>query len=435
MFNFIKYIQPLWYYRLASRMPNAVLLDKKELDKLVEAGRILRGAYSKNEAVYLDLAYQVLQMGYIPNQSDKPSFQNGVVLGVADNYRFIFRHFGKAKALYVLFWRISSFKNPIREIYSFLKNRESKVLLAYTEPEQNRFLHETLTEPSVSVIIPTLNRYEYLKDVLADLEKQTYKNFDVWICDQTDDYQSEFYNGWDLKLNVFQQEKKALWRARNECIRRSNGDYLLFFDDDSRVEPNWIEEHLKVVSPRRISAGVTDTVVGGGKGIKSNIYHLSDSVDTGNVMIARSVFEVTDFFDEKFEKLRMGDGEYGLRSLLMGFEIISNPHAGRIHLKGVSGGLRQMGAWDAIHSIGLFKPRPIPSSLYLARKHFDGETALIYGLSQLPKSLIPYRLKGSVTIKKIPYLFGSILLSPILLLTFWMSWRKSTEMLGRVIIK
>ncbi len=430
MFKFVKYIQPLWYYRLAARMPNAVLLDKEELNKLVEAGSIFRGNYIKGESVYLDLAYQALQKGYIPNQSEKPNFQNSVIDGVADNYRFIFRHFGRTKALYVLFWRIFSFRNPIREIYSFLKNRESKVLLAYTEPEQNRFLHGTIAEPSVSVIIPTLNRYEYLKDVLADLEKQTYKNFDVWICDQTDDYQSEFYKGWDLKLNVFQQEKKALWRARNECIRRSNGDYLLFFDDDSRVEPNWIEEHLKVVSPRRISAGVTDTVVGGGKGIKSDIYHLSDSLDTGNVMIDRSVFEIAGFFDEKFEKLRMGDGEYGLRCLLNGFEIISNPHAGRVHLKGESGGLRQMGAWDAIHSIGLFKPRPIPSSLYLARKHFDNETALIYGLSQLPKSLIPYRLKGSGAFKKVPYLLGSILLSPILLLTFWMSWRKSTEMLG-----
>jgi glycosyltransferase involved in cell wall biosynthesis len=412
-------------------MPQAVLLGKAELDNLVEAGTIFRGNYSKAESKYLDLAYQALRMGYIPNQSEKSNFQNRVVDRVADNYRFIYRHFGRAKALYVLFWRIFSFKNPITEIYSFLKNRESKVLLEYIEPEQSGFLRETNTEPSVSVVIPTLNRYEYLRDVLADLEKQTYKNFDVWICDQTDDYQSEFYQGWDLKLNVFQQENKALWRARNECIRRSNGDYLLFFDDDSRVEPNWIEEHLKVVSPRRISAGVTDTVVGGGKGIKSDIYHLSDSLDTGNVMIDRGVFEIAGFFDEKFEKLRMGDGEYGLRCLLNGFSIISNPLAGRIHLKGESGGLRQMGAWDAIHNIGLLKPRPIPSSLYLARKHFDNETAFIYGLSQLPKSLIPYRLKGSGVLKKIPYLIGSALLSPILLLTFYMSWRKSSEMLGK----
>jgi glycosyltransferase involved in cell wall biosynthesis len=411
-------------------MLHPVLLGKEELDKLVRAGRIFRGNYIQDESVYLDLAYQALQMGSIPNQSKKPNFQNVVVNGVSDNYRFIFRHFGIAKAIYVLICRILSFKNPIKEIYSFLKNRDSKVFLEYIVTEQIGFLREPNTEPKISVIIPTLNRYEYLKDVLFDLQNQTYKNFDIWICDQSDDFQARFYEGWNLKLNVFQQENKALWRARNECIRKCNGDYLLFFDDDSRVDPNWIEEHLKVVSSRRISAGITDTVVGGGGGVKSGIYHLSDSLDTGNVMFDRNVFEVAGFFDEKFEKLRMGDGEYGLRCLLMGFEIISNPYAGRVHLKGESGGLRQMGAWDAIHSIGLFKPRPIPSSIYLARKHFDNETALIYSLSQLPKSLIPYRLKGSRMTKKVPYLFASILLSPLLFFTFWMSWRKSTDMLG-----
>ena len=133
-------------------------MDKEELDKLVEAGSIFRGNYIKGESVYLDLDYQALQMGYMPNQSEKPPLQNSMVNGLADNYRFIFRHFGRAKALYVLFWRIFSFKNPIREIYSFLKNRESKVVLAYIEPVQNKFLHELVKEPRVSVVIPTLNR-------------------------------------------------------------------------------------------------------------------------------------------------------------------------------------------------------------------------------------------------------------------------------------
>ncbi len=412
-------------------MPHAVLLEKEELDKLVEAGRIFRGNYGNVESVYLDLGYQALQMGCIPCQSEMPNFQNRVVFDVADNYRFVFRHFGSARALYVLFWRISSFKNPIREFYSFLMNRESKVLLTYIEPAQNRLLHEIVKEPRVSVIIPTLNRYEYLEDVLSDLEKQTYKKFDVWICDQSDDYKEDFYKAWKLDLHVFKQAEKALWRARNRCVEDSDGEYLLFFDDDSRVESNWIQKHLDVALSGYISAGITDTLTGGGRGKKNDYYHMSAMLDTGNVMIKRSVFETAGVFDEKFERMRMGDGEYGLRCLLHGFSIVSNPQAGRIHLKGESGGLRQMGAWDAIHSIGLFKPRPIPSSLYLARKHFDKETALLYGLSQLPKSMIPYRFKGSGMLKKVPYLFGGFLLSPILLFTFWMSWRKSTEMLRK----
>ena len=411
-------------------MPHAVFLDIKELDELLKAGRIFRGKYGNEDIDYLDLAYQALQIGCIPAQSNRSDIQNTAVGGVSDNYRFVFRHFGRGKAFYVLFWRIIGFKNPLREIYSFLTNRESKISLANLEIEEDLFGSELNAAPRVSVIIPTLNRYEYLKDVLSDLEKQTYKNFDVWICDQSDDYKEDFYKSWNLDLHVFKQAEKALWRARNRCVEDSDGEYLLFFDDDSRVESNWIQKHLEVSLEGYISAGITDTLTGGGRGQKSDYYHMSEMLDTGNVMIKRSVFETAGVFDEKFERMRMGDGEYGLRCLLHGFPIVSNPHAGRVHLKGESGGLRQMGAWDAIHSIGLFKPRPIPSSLYLARKHFDDETALIYGLSQLPKSLIPYRIKGSGALKKIPYFFGSVLLSPVLLLTFWMSWRKSTEMLG-----
>ncbi len=431
MFNFIKYIQPLWYYRLASRMPHAVLLDKEELDKLVEAGSIFRGNYIEGESVYLDLAYQALQMGYIPNQSDKPNFQNSVVDGVADNYRFIFRHFGKAKALYVLFWRIISFENPIREIYSFLKNRESKVLLKFIESEQNRFLRQTITEPRVSVIIPTLNRYEYLKDVLSDLEKQTYKNFDVWICDQSDKFNEEFYKGWSLDLNVIKQEEKALWRARNKCVKDCNSDWVLFSEDDVRINSEWLTNHMKVFDST--NAKVVCGVFHKDENLPQELKKLRIATffASGNGLVHKSVFDKCGLFDEKFEKMRMGDGEFGLRCALNGVLMVQNPYSPCIDIKAPTGGLRQMGAWDAIHSIGLFKPRPIPSSLYLARKHFDNETALIYGLSQLPKSLIPYRLKGSGALKKIPYLFGSILLSPILLLTFWMSWKKSTEMLER----
>ena len=64
--------------------------------------------------------------------------------------------------------------------------------------------------PLVSVIIPTLNRYVYLKDVFQDLEKQTYKNFEVIVVDQTEPFQEEFYQGWNFNLIYWHQKDKAL---------------------------------------------------------------------------------------------------------------------------------------------------------------------------------------------------------------------------------
>ena len=431
MFSFIKYIKPFWYFRLAYKMPNAVLLDEVKLRKMVDQQLLDAGNFNLESSFLLDLAYQALELGYIPEQNSRPNVQNIVVENLADNYRFIYRHFGKIKALYVMILRICFLNNPFKECYNFLSNGSPRIKNKETAniPDFSDVFVDT--SQKVSVIIPTLNRYEYLKDVLLDLKKQTYKNFDVWVCDQSDEFKEDFYNNWKLELHVIQQKEKALWYARNRCIESSNSDFLLFFDDDSRVEEDWIENHIKSCKhvDCLISAGITNTISGGGNSAKSEYFHLSESLDTGNVMIHRSIFNKTGFFDTKFERMRMGDGEFGLRSYLTGNRIISNPLAPRLHLKVESGGLRQMGAWDAIHNIGLFKPKPIPSSLYFARKHFDQNTALIYGLTQLPKAFIPYSKKNSKIQVKFLYYLVSLIFSPLLLINFMQSWSVSNKIL------
>ena len=62
----------------------------------------------------------------------------------------------------------------------------------------------------VAVIIPTLNRYGYLVDVLHDLEGQDYPNFEVLVVDQSAPYDPGFYESFRLKLKVIRQEKVTL---------------------------------------------------------------------------------------------------------------------------------------------------------------------------------------------------------------------------------
>ena len=114
------------------------------------------------------------------------------------------------------------------------------------------------------MVIPTLNRYYYLKDGLKDLEKQDYKNFEVILIDQSQLFKKTFYDDFKLDLSVEYQKELALWLARNNAIKKSKGDYILLFDDDSRVEPNWITNHLKCIDffNADISSGVSISVVG-----------------------------------------------------------------------------------------------------------------------------------------------------------------------------
>jgi glycosyltransferase involved in cell wall biosynthesis len=404
-------------------MPQAILLSDDNVNQHI--------GYRLDISERLDSAYYNLQSGVIPKKEDmRQQIQDCNVGDVLDNYIFLRRYFSKVQVMMVLFLRLSSLKNPFYELYCFFRTRKHKRAIIQPKDQTKYEIFESdliNKNPLISVVIPTLNRYEYLKDVLEDLEKQDYSNFEVIVCDQSEPINKSFYENWNLKIKLLEQREKALWLARNKCIEIANGDYILLFDDDSRVESNWISSHLKCLDYFQvsISAGVTNTLVGHGLSAKESYFHLSDVFDTGNALVERKVFEKVGLFDRQFEKQRMGDGEFGLRSLLGGFQIISNPNATRVHLKVETGGLRQMGSWDAFRPKHFWSPRPIPSTLYLTRKYFGNEVAYNLLFNTIPRSMTSYKYKGNKFMKVI----GLILLPlymPIVFLQVLKSWRLSS---------
>jgi GT2 family glycosyltransferase len=274
--------------------------------------------------------------------------------------------------------------------------------------------------------------------VLNDLERQTYSHFEVIIVDQSEPFQEVFYQIRKLQLRVWYQEEKALWKARNEAILAAKGSLILLYDDDSRIEPDWIMHHLKAIDffNADISSGVSVSNVGSKVPVHYSYFRWSDQLDTGNVLIKRHVFEKIGLFDQQFEKQRMGDGEFGLRAYLAGFRNISNPFARRIHLKVGEGGLRQMGSWDGWRPKNLFAPRPIPSVLYLYRKYFGTKAAIRSIMTSLIVSLVPYKHKGSGRFLLLIILLFPVLL-PFVLIQVLLSWHKSSQKLiqGPIIAK
>ena len=51
--------------------------------------------------------------------------------------------------------------------------------------------------------------------------------------------------------------------TRNHAVELSDSDYLLLFDDDSRVKSNWISQHFKYLDffKADISSGVSISIV------------------------------------------------------------------------------------------------------------------------------------------------------------------------------
>ena len=435
IFYFLKYINPTWYFNLKPAKDFAYFPTIQQLEKASHPYTIDYN-YISGVAQQRDVSWTAFQHGFISKDC-----QNGLNIWenanipIQDEYTFLRKNFHKAWVFYVFLLRILTFHNPFREIFTFLKTRNIQ-RFDYSKKHEKHSYYDKFdsqlikSNPFISVIIPTLNRYDYLKDVLKDLENQTYKNFEVIIVDQTDAFQEDFYKGWDLNIHYWFQEDKALWRARNEAIQFSKADYILLYDDDSLVEKDWIFEHLKTLDyfDADLSSGVSISTVGAEVPKHYGYFRWSDQLDTGNVLLKKTIFEKIGLFDRKFEKQRMGDGEFGLRAYLSGFKNISNYKAKRIHLKVSQGGLRQMGSWDGWRPKKFFGPRPVPSVLYFSRKYFGTKMSIFYVVHSILPSLIPYQFKKNKALKIFSFILIPLLF-PLIIFQVTKSWKIATKML------
>jgi glycosyltransferase involved in cell wall biosynthesis len=425
MFEFLKYIHPGNYYRLLNQMPRVILSFPLEVEKKL--------GYTSELAEKMDAAFGRLQSGWIPNASDEiSSLQNDKITNIGDNYIYINRYFSKTQVLYVLLIRLFTLKNPVFEMVAFIKALKfSRVKIEpKLYPGFEKFESSLVkSQPLVSVIIPTLNRYEYLKDVLKDLENQTYSNFEVIVCDQSEPIDESFYERWNLNIQLIKQEEKALWLARNNSIKNAKGEFIALTEDDVEIPSDWINNHLKCLDffNAKCSAGVFYR--NEGKMMKVSAggteFKCSHQFPTGNALVHKSVFKIIGLFDRQFEKQRMGDGEFGLRAFICGFKIISNPKSFIIDVKAPTGGLRQMGSWDALRPVKLFSPRPIPSVLYFIRKYFGNDEAILYLIKNIPQSYVPYKYKGNKIITLLIFTLFPFWL-PLAIISVTKSWKLAT---------
>jgi len=93
----------------------------------------------------------------------------------------------------------------------------------------------------ISVIIPTYNRYEFLKRALASVFTQTYKPSEIIVIDDgstdnTSDIKQDFPT-----VKYFYQENSGVSSARNLGIKKASYEWVAFLDSDDE----WHQDKLK----------------------------------------------------------------------------------------------------------------------------------------------------------------------------------------------
>jgi len=219
-------------------------------------------------------------------------------------------------------------------------------------------------QPFISVIIPTYNRENFLIDLLKDLAKQNYPNFEVIIIDQSEEVSlklGEVISSLGIKIKYLKIQHKGASRARNIGLRDSKGDLIIFLDDDTVIPENsFLTEHAKCYNDSKIG-GVSGKVIEknkkstfgkigkvfpviclpGGKA-DGEKFTFVDTVKGMNMSFRRDLLERIGGFDERFGAPSIyEETDVSLKIRRMGYKILFNPNATVIHLSASRGGQRQ----------------------------------------------------------------------------------------------
>lgn len=179
--------------------------------------------------------------------------------------------------------------------------------------------------PIVSVIIPTHNRAQLLREALESLRSQTYTDFEAIVVDDgSTDNTREVVGSFDDRFQYIYQVKQGRSRARNRGLETARGRYVAFLDDDDLFRAHKLEVQVRCLdenpevgwaysSARNVDSNGKPFGFPDYKAVESGwIYPLIAlyrplTVILPTVMVRHEVLDVVGGFDERMERFEDTD--------------------------------------------------------------------------------------------------------------------------------
>ncbi|NUM50706.1 MAG: glycosyltransferase [Flavobacteriales bacterium] len=102
--------------------------------------------------------------------------------------------------------------------------------------------------PLVSIVIPCYNAEKFIGETIKSILSQSYKNIEVIIVNDgsTDDSIKIIKNSEAENIKIIEQKNSGVSIARNVGMQASIGEFIIFFDADDRMSPEFIEKRMKI---------------------------------------------------------------------------------------------------------------------------------------------------------------------------------------------
>ena len=176
--------------------------------------------------------------------------------------------------------------------------------------------------PAFSVVVPTYERQAHLPQLLDCLSKQSCREFEVILVDQsaTPWVVPDRYSSLDILYE--HTDVKGTSRARNLGAWLARGDVIAFTDDDCLPEPDWLRNAAPYFADPGV-VGVEGLVIS--DRINDPDYRAVTNVGfegigfmTANLLLRRDTFNAIDGFDEQFDVPFREDTDLGWRACALG---------------------------------------------------------------------------------------------------------------------
>ncbi len=294
--------------------------------------------------------------------------------GNRDLFSFIYQHYNSIWSL-VLFFCLMKYERRF-PVGAFLKS--------FSKP---KFFNKDIDLPdvqipdtslidvsgfSVDVIIPTIGRAEYVRQVIEDLSHQSLLPKQVIIVEQQPDensgseIQDLLSQEWPFQIVHIFTRRTGACMARNRALEKIESEWIFFADDDIRLEKEVLRNTLKEAVRLRVDCINLNCKQVGEETVFYKVKQWGSFGSGTSVVRSRLVEGLK--FSEAFEHGYGEDVDFGMKLREAGCDIIYHPELKILHLKAPVGGFRKKPelGWETEDP----KPKPSPTVMMLGKRYY-----------------------------------------------------------------
>lgn len=219
--------------------------------------------------------------------------------------------------------------------------------------------------PEVSIIIPVYNNFDYTYDCLQSIKENTQNiSYEIIIGDDnSSDLTTQLYKFAENITILRDGINRGFLRNCNNAAGHANGKYVLFLNNDTQVQPNWLSSLINLIESNETIGMVGSKLVypdgrlqeAGGiiwndasgwnygrlddpTKPEYNYVKEVDYISGASIMLSKKLWDEIGGFDERYVPAYFEDSDLAFEVRKHGYKVMFQPQSIVVHFEGISHG-------------------------------------------------------------------------------------------------